>query len=156
MSAFIMRNESIGIILSAMRRHWDRCGGLVPRRVGRGDGAILSALSWFGNELMRMNVESVNARYRERTRMRRFDYGPAIQQGGGALDDVAAAKEIACWMYQSCEMEGYGDRWQWAVMDRLAEVLSGIALRGLGVEKWEGTANDALRERQEWDAAPWD
>ena len=71
MSAFIMRNESIGIILSAMHKHWDKCGGMVPRRVGKKASAKLSALSWLGNELMRMNVESVNYRYDEHTRFRR-------------------------------------------------------------------------------------
>ena len=157
MSAFIMRNEAIGIILSAMHRHWDKCGGMVPRRVGKKGGARLSALSWLGNELMRMNVESVNHRYNEHTRFRRCDYAPFVRETiGDAAEDVAAVKEIACWMYQSCEMKDYEERWQWAVMERLAEVLAGIALQELGVKSWKGEAYDILRERDEWDKAPWD
>ena len=91
------------------------------------------------------------------TRFRRCDYAPLVRETiGDAADDVAAVKEIACWMYQSCEMKGYEERWQWAVMERLAEVLAGIALQELGVKKWEGEAYDILKERDEWDKAPWD
>lgn len=157
MSAFIMRNESIGIILSAMHRHWDKCGGMVPRRVGKKASAKLSALSWLGNELMRMNVESVNYRYDEHTRFRRCNYAPLVRETiGDAAEDVAAVKEIACWMYQSCEMDDYKERWQWAVMERLEEVLAGIALQELGLEKWKGKAFDILTELDDWDKAPWD
>ena len=131
MSAFICGNKCFEYILSAMYENWMPCVESIVKlgKVDEPDDARrLGKLNWFGNELLKMNIKSVNHRYGERTKykdvrfnIKRLD-SHTPQQYQKEL--ACAIKQIRCLMYQSCELDNYEKDWRWKALEKVLNILS--------------------------------
>lgn len=136
MSAFICGKKCFEYILSAMYDHWELCAESIVKLGDENeydDSRQESCrrkekLNWFGNELLKMNIKSVNCRYHDHTK-----YNP-LQFDIKRLDDytkqqyqkelACAIKQIRCLMYQSCELDNYHKDWRWRALETVLNILS--------------------------------
>ena len=161
MSAFVVSNKSIACVLRAMDQKWEKCGNLLPAGRHKTKEDILNS---FGNELLKMNIDSVNYRYDDSIKARKVNFKKMLDGDGNSFKALACAvKQIRCWEYQSCELDYYDGYWQWVVMDKLHNVLLDRCMEEMG-EVFVGDKGDAqsyerkfdkLSRTDEYDRAMW-
>lgn len=84
MSAFIVSNDTIRVIVTALVRHR---GNTDPEAAGR--------------ILLLENTRSVNHRYSERKRAPKYEHAPYLES------PVQVLKSLDCFEYQACEHKGW-------------------------------------------------
>ena len=135
MSAFVVSDECMGVILAAIKRYADE----LPVYFGEFSQDYI--LNWLGNNLLAFNWESVNTRYKEKDPYvyRKLE---AKKLSDDFKDTILEFKQVECWRYQSNECEGYFYCWQFDLMDRLGELLCKTILEMLG----EKSTGDKLKD----------
>lgn len=116
MSAFVVSDECMGVILAAIKRYADQ----LPLYFG--DFKQDYILNWLGNNLLKFNHESVNSCYNENDEYIAREL-KAKEMSDKKEDLIKMAKQVHCWKYQSCNVPGYFYCWPFELMQRLDMIL---------------------------------
>ncbi len=143
MSAFVCGKHIFERILSAIITYKDRMKNAVPKW----DGKSIGTLDDIGNELYRMNVDSVNFLYANHKPMKFVPYdGFAIKKMSKVRlksQLVDACRSIHSWQYQSCELDDWQSYWQWKLVKTLENILNCELLRMCGKEVSEDAESNS-------------
>lgn len=128
MSAFVVSDDCMGVILAAVERYADE----LPVYFGEFHHGYI--LNWLGNNLLAFNWQSVNTLYKENDPYvyRKLE---AKKLSDDFKDLILMFKQVECWRYQSNECEGYFNCWQFDLMERLWDLIcNDILVNHLGME----------------------
>lgn len=112
MSAFVVSDDCMGVILAAVKKYADQ----LPIHFGESDQDYI--LNWLGNNLLKFNVQSVNETYHENDEY--IDRNLKAKDMGDSFEDlILMAKQVHCWKYQSNNVSGFFHCWPYELMERL-------------------------------------
>ena len=95
MSAFILSDKHFQIIADY----------IVSIISNKSEGRVNLSLQDFANKLKKINIDSVNFRYNEKTRFSKVKLNPEFSFIRYNKSDII--RLIQCWIYQSCENESH-------------------------------------------------
>lgn len=147
MSAFTCGKKTFETIISALWTFRDRIGHAVPflNDKSEEDGRRLAWVKRIGNELVRMNIESVNYLYTPRHEAEpivQYDDFDVVEFDKNDKEKykeqlVAACRCIHCWQYQSCELPDFEEYWQSQMVNTLDNVCCMELLKACNRETYD-------------------
>ncbi|NCB44194.1 MAG: hypothetical protein EOM59_16495 [Clostridia bacterium] len=133
MMIFVCETKCFEYILRAMYDHWQLC---VEQIIQFGNARELNdnlkkeKLNWFGNELLKMNIQSFNNEYRDYAQHKYRAVKFNINKLGDSTTKqyrhelARVIKQIHCLRYQSCRLDNYKKDWRWKALKIVLNILN--------------------------------